>query len=202
MAEPKRTDNQTGAVVYDSTVLGVYTVVPWAVMFPGDDPWGVGYERSSRLKKHFSVIFENVSYKSALLEISAPAAVAYLVSIDKLFIGPAWCPRWGQEWNWVSRGRETSEQQEKPGGGLDTVERPVVRELAMTFEGTDNVERAVWRRIQDEAGMGGDMLIVPDPNDVKGMKFESSSIYKRTSVNEFAEQFYNGSSHELRATEN
>ncbi len=195
-------ESQTGTVVFDSTDTTIAHVIPWGAALAGEDPWGGAYEASSNLKTHFSLFFENCLFKSARLDISAPDTDSDMVSIDKIFIGPSYCPRLGQEWGWTSSIEDRSEHIRKPGGGMETIKREAVRKLLMDFADVYNVDRIVTRNILDRSQKSGDLLVSCDPNDVKGFKFEASSSYRRTSDINFAEAYYNGSSTMLSLEEN
>ena len=195
-------ESQTGTTVYDSTTTSIAHTRPWGSIIAGINPLGGYFEATSNMKTHFSLWFESVEYKSFRITISAPTSTDDLLRIDKLWLGFAFCPRYGPEFNHQSTQVEPSEHDRKPGGGMETVEDYSYREMSFEFAGVENSERHVLRSILDEAKKGGDLLITNDPNDVKSQNYEMTSIFRRTTNNSFSAAKFNWNNFGLAVEEN
>ena len=195
-------ETQSGTTVYDSTVTAIAHTIPWGSIIAGIDAVGGHFEDEGNIKSHFSLWFDSVEYKSFRITISAPTSTDNLLRIDKLWLGFAFCPQYGPEFNHQSTQMDPSEHDRKPGSGMETVEDHSYREMAFEFNGVANSERHVLRHILDKAKKGGDLLITNDPNDAKSQNYEMTSIFRRTSNNGFAGAHFNWNDFGLSVEEN
>lgn len=174
--------NQGGSVVFDESVT-----VP--------DP--------EQLKPHVSLWFDESEYKSFRIDITnAGGFTDDQLYIDKLWLGETFCPTYGPEQGWGSTLVDTSEHQQKPGGGVETIEGVIIRTQDLFFPVVEDTERTTLRRILTAATKGGDLLTSMDPNDSRGLKLETTSIFRRSSDVYFTGTVFNGSDLPLRMTEN
>lgn len=195
--------NQGGAVVYDSGEVDVGNVVPWGSFMAGLDPIEGTYEEEGQLKVGKSLFFDTVQYKSFQLDITNTAGFTDdEIAIDKLWIGAAYAPVYGPVMGWEMILLDDSEHQRKPGGGMETVQFTPRRSLRVQFEAEPTTERNTMRHLLDRAKKSGDLLITTDPNDAHGYRYETTSIYRRTSRNAFTNAFYNGHNFGLAVEEN
>lgn len=195
--------NQGGTAVYDSTATATDHDIPWGSVIAGLDGVEGNFEEEGHMKPHFSLWFEAVEGKSFQIDIAnASGFTNDQLSIDKLWLGFAYAPDDGPVFGYGSELADDSEHQQKPGGGMETVEHDVRRSLALEFKGVKNSERHVLRHILDKAKKGGDLLITMDPNDTKSMNYELTSIYRRMNNNQWIAQHYNWNSFGLALEEN
>lgn len=196
-------ESQGGTTVYDSTATDVMHNVPFGSIISGIDAIEGNFEDINHLKTHFSLWFDSVVYKSGQIDITnASGFTDDLLQIDKLWLAFAYCPSMGPSHGWDMPLIEGGEHQRKPGGGMETVQREVRRSMSVQFEGVLNSERHVLRNILGRAKLGGDLLMTLDPNDVKSMNYETTSIYRRTSNVGFKGVYYNGNDFNLAVEEN
>lgn len=195
-------ENQTGTKVYDSTATQVPHTIPFGSSIAGVDGAGGHFEDEGNFKPHFSLWFDSVEYKSWQIDFAVPTPTNATVSIDKLWLGFAYCPTYGPEYGAEGILVDPSRHFRKPGGGLDTVEHAAYRAFTCQFRGVKNAERHVLRNILDRAKKGGDLLITFDPNDARSQNYELTSIYRRTTDAGFRSEYYNGNALGLAAEEN
>jgi len=195
--------NQGGTTVYDSAAIDTDHTIPWGSIIAGIDPVEGNFEEEGHMKTHFSKWFDTVQCKSFQLDITNAAGFTNdQLSLDKLWIGFSYATADGPVFGYGSEMANDSEHQSKPGGGMETVEHDVRRSLVLQFKGVKNAERHVLRHIFDRARMGGDLLITMDPNDVKSMNYELTSIYRRMNSNRWNAQHYNWNNMGLALEEN
>lgn len=198
-------EGQGGNVVYDSGAVDVRNTVPLGSIIAAVDPLGSAFEDEGGLTVHVSRFFDGVMFKSFQIDIENPDGFAAdLLRVDKLWLGVAWCPRYGIGHGWQSRLIDDSEHMQKPGGGMETVEGAVRRSLRVSFEAASlpNSERHIIRHALDRAKMSGDLLVTLDPNDARSQRYETSSIYRRTNGMTFTSAFFNGNAFSLDLEEN
>ena len=191
-----------GTPTVTETLESVAHTIPFGSVISGIDGMGGYFEAEGNSKPHFSTWFESVNYKSLRIDIAAPTSTDDLLSIDKIWLGFAYCPEYGISYGYTSSQVDKSQHQRKPGGGLETVEDFSYRALAVDFQGLKNSERHVLRNILDRSRKGGDLLLTLDPNDTNSRNYETTSIYRRKSDNGFRAAYYDGNTLGLAVEEN
>lgn len=196
-------ESQGGTPVFDSTATDVMHNIPFGSIIAGIDAIEGNFEDEGQMKTHFSLWFDSVEYKSFKIDIANTGGFTNnALRIDKLWLGFAYCPHLGPERGFESALLDDSEHQRKPGGGMETVQGDVRRNLNLKFGFLPNSERHVMRHIFDRAKKGGDLLITMDPNDAQSYNYETTSIYRRTSAASFVNTFYNSNDIGLSVEEN
>lgn len=198
-------EGQTGTAVYDSTATDVMHNIPFGSVIAGIDGIEGNFEDEGHLTTHISRFFDTVTFKSFQIDIAnAGGFTDDVLTIDKLWLGFAWTPTYGIANGWQSSILDDSEHLRKPGGGMDTVDGALRRSLRLRFDPIDmpDSERHVIRHILDRATLSGDLLVAVDPNDVRSKRYETTSIYRRTSNMTFTSAFYNGNGFGLDLEEN
>jgi hypothetical protein len=187
-------ETQGGTELLDLDAEDVMHNIPFGSVIAGYDPIEGNFEDDGHFKTHFSKWFETVTYKSGRLTITNPGGFTdNKLRIDKLWLGFAYSPVSAIANSWESGGIEDGEHTRKPGGGMETIEDCVRRSLQLEFPAMtlENNERHVLRHIFDRAKMGGDLLVTLDPNDVRSMNYETTSIYRRMGAVRFTAVYYN-----------
>lgn len=195
-------EDQSGTLVYDSGLVDAGSAIPFGSIIAGIDGFGNTFEETGNITTHKSIWFESVVYRSFQIDIAVTDPVNDEVAIDKFWLGYAHCPQYGPEWGFGSSLVDESEHQRKVGGGIETVDVPAYRRLQMDFKGLEQWERHVLRNILDRAKKSGDLLITMDPNDALSLRYETSSIYRRTSDASFIGAHYNWNELGLAVEEN
>lgn len=187
--------NQGGNVVYDSTALGVNTIIPWGAFRAGIDPWGASYEDTSNIPKIFSLWFTAIAYKSIQIDVSATDNTT--IDIGRLFLGFAFIPKsnfsWGSEFEWV----DPSLQTRTAAGGLKTEKRDPYRRFTFDLDWVEDTERERLSHELEKTGRSGDVFIALNPNATGRLKLEKTMIAKRISNNKFARNFHNNQTQQL-----
>jgi hypothetical protein len=201
--------SQSGTKTYDSNNHAVYGVtdmhhkIPLGSLIAGAEGIEERQETKGRLKWHYSQIFGAVQYKSGRITIANSAGFTNnALKIDKLHLGPAYMARINPQWGIEYSEDDDSKHRRKPAGGMDTIEGVIRRTMRMDFSHLENYERETMRRILNQAGFSGDLLIFIDPNDSMGWSYQTASIYRRMSQNSFIGKFYNGNDFALALEEN
>lgn len=188
--------DQGGTTVYDSGEVATDHNVPLGSSVVGVDPIDGNFEDEGHLKTHRSLWFDSVNCKSYRITIkNTNGFTDDTLRIDKLWIAWAWSPNHGPVLGFGSTLLDDSEHQRKPGGGMETVEFTPRRSLNLTFKGVTGEQRHTFRHWLERAKRGGDLLITMDPNNNQNLRYECTSIYRRTSDIGFINRFYDG--HEL-----
>lgn len=202
--------NQGGSEVFDSDdIEGLGTVentIPMGADIASIDPVEGAYEEEARMKLHFSMYFPAVLYKSAKVTITnADGFTNDVILIDKLWLAYAHSFDYGPSngWTW-SLDESGDEQMRLAGGGYETINGGVTpRMMRVPFELLTQMERHVYRYIMARnGGKANDLLITMDPNDVRSLKYETTSIYCRLSDQSFVARIYNGNNTDLALGEN
>jgi len=194
---------QGGSTVYDSGAVNVHKSIPFGSVIAGVDGFGSYFIEGSQLKTHFSILFTDVVFRSWRITITNSAGFTNnTISIDKLWLSFAWNPDINPSYGMRSTLLDASEHQKKPGGGVETISREVVRSIQMQFKQMENAQRHTIRHILERAKMGGDLFISADPNNAISLNFEMTSIFRRTNSMTFAHTFFDNNEFGLSVEEN
>jgi hypothetical protein len=186
---------------YDSTALEAHSTIPWGG-FMAADPWSDKYESISNLKRQFIHFFDAFTFKSFKVVISGGTWENDTVSLDKLWLGPAYAFDLGPSYGAVFSIKDPSIHTRKPSGGIETVELPAYRSMNLDFNNVPDAEQVLAGNLLDYARKGGDVFASADPNNARGMAFRRSGIFRRMTDLDFVAAYFNGSSLGLALEEN
>lgn len=199
-------ENQTGTVMFDSDneegADKIFTVRPWGEMIAGYDPWGGGYDATSRLSRVYSLAWPTIKGKSFQLDLTVPSPVNSIIEIDKLALFFGWEPKHNFDWGASFSIGDKIEPAELESGGVFAKEKPSWRLMDIDFGLMEDTERNRMLGILDEAGKVTDLYVIPDPSDTGFSRFMGAGIYRRTSQAGYEHVMFDGSESAVSLREN